>query len=132
MLQYAKLCMIVRFFNCTPPAGLDTLTDPLDGHPIAHIQELHKATKDIPGLWEPLCENLHVQAGVISNLVSTELDPTLKMRRCLKAYYNRGDVYWEEVILAIAGSPINNRRLAKKIATTHRVDFNMLMKKEEL
>ena len=112
--------------------GRATLIDPTDGHPITNIQELYKAAEDIPGFWEPLCENLHVQAGIISNLVSTELDPSLKMRRCLKAYYNHGDVYWEEFILVVAGSPINNKRLAKKIAKTHGINFNLLMKKEEL
>lgn len=103
-----------------------TSTD-ISAHPIADVTHLYTATEDIPGRWESLCGNLRVDPGIISDLVSLKLDASMKMRRCLLAFYNRGDVYWEEVIVAIAKPPIYNKRLAKFIAKKYGIDFSSLL-----
>ena len=94
-------------------------------HEILTLKELLRATSDV-GDWESLCTNLDVFSGVMNGLIHSQYPVSTKRKRCLESYFNTGDAVWEDVIAAIAGSPIYNERLAKKIAKKYGVDYKII------
>ena len=53
-----------------------------------------------------------------------DLENTKKKDECLQSYLNSDEGSWEEVVIAVASLPFNNKRLAKKIAEKHLVSPN--------
>lgn len=49
--------------------------------------------------------------------------PDQQKANCLTAYFNSGEATWSKVVDAVANYPVNNRRLARKIAKDHGVPF---------
>ena len=50
----------------------------------------------------------------------------VKKEECLRAYYNSGEAYWEEVIRALIKHPINNKRLGKEIIEQNQLRTDLL------
>ena len=89
-------------------------------HSISTTQELEKAVAEI-GDWESLCDYLEVPKAVINELHHSSKQDNRKKSECLKAYFNSGEVCWEEVVKVVADHPFYNKRLAIKIAAKHGV-----------
>ena len=85
--------------------------------------------KDI-GDWRGLCTNLKVDEGTMDRLIHSSDRAEAKLNDCLKAYLKGGEATWTEVVRAVAMPPINNKRVAKKIAKKYGVDFDKV--KDEL
>ena len=67
-----------------------------------------------------MCEHLGVHKAVLNALCNIiDTDVTIKKSRCLDAYLNMGNAYWEQVVKVVAEYPFYNLRLAKEIAATH-------------
>ena len=94
-------------------------------HEILSLKGLLRATSEI-GDWEGLCTNLDVSSGVMNGILHSQEQISTKKKRCLESYYNSGDANWEDVIAAIAGSPIYNERVAKKIAKKYGIDYKSI------
>ena len=100
---------------------------------ISDFQLLYQATAEV-GNWIALCSGL---GGVqleskIDELKYTSMDVSSKKRECLKAYYNLGEVYWEDVVNIVSSYPITKVRLALKIAKEYGVDFRPKQSRDEL
>ena len=96
----------------------------MDCHRISTTQALQKAVAEI-GDWESLCEYLEVPTPVMNGLrYSNKLDER-KKSECLQAYFNSGQVCWEEVVKVVADHPFYNKRLAIKIAAEHGVQVEL-------
>lgn len=79
------------------------------------------------GIWRELCMNLRVDEGTMNRLIhSTDRDET-KMTECLQAYVNSGEARWSQLVRAVATYPLNNKKLAKKIAKDHGLNFDRVM-----
>ena len=104
----------------------------IDGPPSDEIQSLYDLTKAVQtiGDWRGLCTNLKVDEGTMNTLIHSSDRPETKKDECLKAYFDTGDATWSEVVRAVGMHPIKNKRLAKKIAEDHGVDFDRI--KDEL
>jgi len=98
-------------------------------HSISKKRELEKAVAEI-GDWETLCGNLGVPKAVLNELRSSSMENGIKKSRCLEAYLNTGDTCWEEVVEVVADYPFYNKKLARKIATDHGVDYSSVIKDE--
>ena len=96
---------------------------------ISNQQELDKAVAEI-GDWEALCQHLGTPQTKLKELRFSEMDVRTKKRRCLEAYHDTGSACWEHVVKIVAEYPIENKRLAKKIADKHNVDFTGIVKEE--
>ena len=62
--------------------------------------------------------NLRVDDGIMDRLIHAAGRDEIKKEECLKAYWNNGAATWTKVIEAVEKAPINNKRIAKKIANT--------------
>ena len=91
--------------------------------------DLIQAVKDI-GDWRGLCTNLGVSEGEMDALVHSTGTVHAKKADCLKAYWNQGEAKWSDVVRAVAMHPINIRRIAKKIAEAHGLNFDEIMRDE--
>ena len=96
---------------------------------ISKKQELDKAVAEI-GDWEALCEHLGTPQTKLSDLRFSSMDIRTKKSRCLEAYLDTGKACWEHVVKVVAEYPIENKRLAKKIADTHGIDYSVIVKEE--
>ena len=66
--------------------------------------------------------NLKVDRGIMNKLDKAHRgNEDDKMLECLQAYIDNGEASWSEVVQAVAKPPINNKRLARKIAAAHGV-----------
>ena len=99
------------------------------GDEIDKDQDLIQAVKDI-GDWRGLCMNLGVAEGKMNFLVNAAKPENKKMADCLQAYFNQGDAKWSDVVKAVAMHPISNKRIAKKIAKAHGINFDEVVKDE--
>ena len=88
-------------------------------HSISKTQELEMAVAEI-GNWESLCENLGVPKPVMNRLRSSNKQDERKKSECLQAYFNLGEVCWEEVVKVVENHPFHNERLAKIIASKYK------------
>ena len=88
-----------------------------------------KAVQNI-GDWRGLCTNLKVDEGTMNILLHSNDRTEAKKEECLQAYFDTGDATWNDVVRAVSMHPIKNKRLAKKIAKDHGVDFDRI--KDEL
>ena len=92
------------------------------GDEIQNFNELIQAVKEI-GNWRGLCSNLGVGQEVMDPLIhSTDVIDTKKME-CLRAYFDGGEAKWSKVVKAVAMYPVNNKRVALKIAEVHGLNF---------
>ena len=82
------------------------------------------------GDWEGLCRNLGVSNDVLNELRFSNMENRVKKRRCLENYFNTGKACWDEVVEVVANYPFYNRRLAKKIAENHGLDYSSIFKEE--
>ena len=92
---------------------------------IQDIKNLRKAVQKKIGNWRGLCENLDVDEGTIETLIFSNDQPEIKKSDCLKAYYDKGEAIWEEVIIAVAQSPLKKVGLAKSIASKYLQEPNL-------
>ena len=90
------------------------------------MYNLLQAVKDI-GDWNGLCTNLKVDDGIMDGLRHSEQHHERKKDACLRAYWNGGKATWTEVIQAVAMYPINNERIARKIANEYHIDFDKVI-----
>ena len=74
--------------------------------------------------------NLGVEEGKMDLLVNTAKPEVKKMADCLQAYFNQGDAKWSDVVKAVAMHPVSNKRIAKKIAKAHAINFDEVVKDE--
>ena len=100
-------------------------------HIVESVQDLVKMLSDI-GNWEALCTNLGVKQAVMSELIYSPLDLSIKKKRCLESYFDSGRARWEEVIAAVVGPGIFNERVAKKIADKYLLDYKHILDEHEL
>ena len=100
-------------------------------HSISKKQELERAVADI-GDWETLCEYLDVPKHVINRLHFSNKQDQRKKSECLEVYFNSGKDCWEQVVKVVADFPFENKRLAKKIADRHGIDYSNTIIKDEL
>ena len=85
--------------------------------------DLIQAVQDV-GDWKGLCRNLDVDEGTMDTLIKNPSSPPNELKaECLTAYFKTGKAKWSKVMNAVANYPINNKRLARKIAKDHRVPF---------
>ena len=101
--------------------------DVATGDEIEKFNDLIQALQGV-GNWEGLCRNLNVDEGILELVKNSYNLPYERKAECLKAYFNTGKAKWSEVIDAIGTYPINNNRLAKKIA----IDRGLLRSNDEL
>ena len=95
------------------------------------IQDLLQAVEDI-GNWRGLCTNFRVDEGIMNKLIYSSAHSDTIKQDCLTAYWNHGEDTWTEVIKAVYMAPINNQRVAKRIAKKYGVDFDKAIRKDEL
>ena len=96
---------------------------------ISKKQELEKAVAEI-GDWEALCEHLGTPQTKLKELRFSTMDIRTKKSRCLEAYLDTEKACWEHVVKVVAEYPIENKRLAKKIADTPDIDYSGIVKEE--
>ena len=96
---------------------------------ISKKQELDKAVAEI-GDWEALCEQLGTPQTKLNELRFSTMNVRTKKSRCLEAYLDTGKACWEHVVKVVAEYPNENKRLAKKIANTHGIDYSGIVKGE--
>ena len=82
------------------------------------------------GDWESLCENLGVPKAVLNELRFSDKQRGRKKSGCLEAYLDTDNACWEQVVKVVADHPFHNKRLARKIATDHGVDYSSVIKDE--
>ena len=71
--------------------------------------------------------NLKVDEGTMNALKHSADRPESKMAECLEAYVNSGEARWSQVVRAVSMHPVKNKKLAKKIANDHGIDFDRAM-----
>ena len=76
------------------------------------------------GDWQSLCKNLHLDTANMNRIKNERSIEYEKKDECLQSYFNSDEGSWEEVVMAVASPPFNNKRLAKKIAEKHLVSPN--------
>ena len=82
------------------------------------------------GDWEALYEHLGIPQTKLKELRLSIIDIRTKKSRCLEAYLDTGKACWEHVVKVVAEYPIENKRLAKKIADTHDIDNSGIAKED--
>ena len=96
----------------------------LTGNDIRKVNDLIQAVKDV-GDWKGLCRNLDVDEGTMDVLIKNPNSPPNELKaECLTVYFNSGKATWSKVVEAVANFPIKNKRLARKIANDHGIQFN--------
>ena len=108
----------------------DSAEGSINTHTVESVQDLVKMLSDI-GNWEALCTNLGVRQAVMSELIHSPLEPSIKKKRCLESYFDSGHAHWEEVIAAVVGPGIFNERVAKKIADKYVLDYKAILDQQE-
>ena len=98
-------------------------------HSINNIQQLEMEVKEI-GDWEALCRQLQISKTILDNLHSANMNSEAKKTACLVAYLSTDKACWEDVVKVVAAYPFHNKRLARKIADTHGVKYNDIVKEE--
>ena len=81
---------------------------------IEDFKELYQQVSDI-GDWYGLCLNLGVSDTKMNELKHSNERIEEKKRECLRAYFDTGEAYWEEVARAIIKYPVSNKRIANTI-----------------
>ena len=114
-------------------AGSETLRNRkhLKQTEIRDFLQLYSAVADI-GDWEGLCLNLRVDDATMNVLEYSSEDDIVKKRRCLRAYWNTGKAYWDEVVRAIVSYPIKNKRVAKEIVERYKLSSDILGSTDEM
>jgi len=105
------------------------LLSAVDCHRISNKQELGRAVATI-GDWETLYENLGTPEPVLKQLRFDSIATEVKRSRCLEAYLNTDKACWETVVKVVADYPFYNKKLARKIANEHGVDYSSIVKEE--
>ena len=118
-----------RFGIILIPVSLTFIPAPVGCTSISTKQELEKAVAKI-GDWEALCEHLGAPQTKLQELRFSTIDTRTKKSRCLEAYLDTGKACWEHVVKVVAEYPIENKRLAKKIADTLGIDYLAIVKEE--
>ena len=85
---------------------------------IEKFNNLRRSIEKI-GNWQSLCRNLGMNEADMDRIMNERYTELLKKDECLKSYFNSNKAYWEEVAIAVARPPFNNKRLAETIAEKH-------------
>ena len=73
--------------------------------------------------WQSLCTNLGVDTKLLSELQLSYVENSIKMETCLNSFAIQESACWEMVVLAVCGSPFNDKKVAKKIADKYSVSW---------
>ena len=95
------------------------------GDEITRLRDLVHAVRDI-GDWKGLCMNLDVDLGTMEHIEYSST-PNKKLE-CLTAYLKQGEANWNHVVRAVA--MLGNKRVARKIAQKHGIDFEKVVRDE--
>jgi pyruvate-formate lyase-activating enzyme len=95
------------------------------------LNDLIQAVEKI-GNWRGLCTNLGVDEGVMDALIHSTATVDAKKADCLQAYFNGGEAKWSDIVKAVAMHPINNKRVAKRLAKAHGLNYKKIIEKDEL
>ena len=95
------------------------------GDEITRLRDLVHAVRDI-GDWKGLCMNLDVSLGTMERIEYSST-PNKKLE-CLTMYLKQGEAKWSNVVRAVA--MLDNKRVAKKIAQKHGIDFEKVVRDE--
>ena len=87
---------------------------------IKDFLELYHAVAEV-GNWEGLCYNLEVNEARMSELRNSNELVDAKKRECLKAYFDSGEAYWENVVKALVRYPVGNRKVANEIVEKYKL-----------
>ena len=66
--------------------------------------------------------------GKIDSLVNSADRVETKKTECLQAYFDEGNAKWSDVVKAVATHPVNKKRIARKIAQAHGINFDEIVK----
>ena len=92
-------------------------------HKIKKIDELQYAMLNIPHEdWEDICRLLKVDEETVTDLKRWARESD-KWKFCLQDYFLYGIATWEDLIHAVASSPLNRIVTAKVIASKHGISF---------
>ena len=76
--------------------------------------------------WEMLCFQLGVSDDKMDSIKHTyHGDIVNKKKECLDAFYKQGGACWEKVVAVVSDNPFEDKRLAKKIADRHGVQYSV-------
>ncbi len=89
-----------------------------DSHPVIDERQLFAAFSEISD-WESVCINLGVANSHMDTIHHHSGDEVTKKEACLRQYYEYGQADWSHVVIAVAEPPLNNKRVACKIAHDH-------------
>ena len=64
------------------------------------------------GDWQSLCKNLHLDTADMNRIKNERSRKHKKRGKCLQSYLNSDEGSWEEVVMAVASPPFNNKHLA--------------------
>ena len=131
---YVFVCYVYNEWMCMEMCSVTDLVNILSltavsYHSINNMQELEMQVKEI-GDWEALCRQLQLSKTILDSLQSASMNSEAKKTACLVAYLSTGKACWEDVVKVVAAYPFHNNRLARKIADTHGVEYNVV--REEL
>ena len=89
--------------------------------PVDSVKDLVRHLEDIGNL-EMLCVNLNLGVAIINDIINSRENADIKRLRCFQAYFDSGHATWEEVIAAVLGPHIHNKRVAKTIGKKYNID----------
>ena len=112
-----------------PPVITCFLTEGLDVncHRIENSRDLFKELHSITD-WEMLCYNLGVSERKIDSIKHTYMYHSYiahSKKECLNAFCKQSGGCWEKVVTVVSDPPFENKRLAKKIADRHGVEYSV-------
>ena len=101
--------------NLPDESSLPPVTRSDDSFPIESQNDLFSATNEV-GNWVSLCTNLGVNDAIMNRLKYSTREDILKKHECLTNYFRNSQPRWNDVVMVVAESPIDNISLACKIA----------------
>ena len=97
-------------------------------HSIKSLQDLKHVLNTIPSDdWEELCRLLGVDKTIINDVTQLHRYNYEKLSACLNHFFNSGRATWENVVYAIASSPLNRVVLAKEVAWNYEIEYYAVM-----
>ena len=90
-----------------------------DSYPIKKKADLLAATREIGGSWRDLCGHLGIDEAELGRLDRSSVPNNQKKDECLTEYFDNHGPDWMTIVTVIADYPINNLRLACKIAVKY-------------
>ena len=100
-------------------------------HSIKSLRDLKHGLNTIsPDDWEELCGLLGVDKAIINDVKQLHRYNYEKQSACFNQFYNSGKATWENVVHAIASSPLKRVVLAKEIAWNYGIEYYTVMNQQ--